>query len=282
MQIYRTTWGLIGPECQWSNLTSFVHDAAIEGYDGVEFALANLAFQSDEAQSAITQVKEALSIADMRVIPLIATRPKDWGSVVGHLADFKRQVALAHALGASKAAVHCGSDSFDHATAVAFIRDCIQIAADLGIRACIETHRGRPLNDPWRTAKLLDALPDMMLTSDLSHWHVVVDRQPHDIMDLFDEASRRTGHLHARVGHEKGAQVPHPADPIWTEHLELYQRWWTISFSIAKKRGETLTVTPEFGPPPYMNMRPFTHERDADIIELNAWMREKLKEWLSP
>ena len=133
--------------------------------------------------------------------------------------------------------------------------------------------------EPWRTARLLEAMPDMLLTSDLSHWHVVVDRNPRDIMDIFDEASRRSGHVHARVGHEKGAQVPHPADPVWSEHLELYRRWWSISRDAARERGKTFTITPEFGPPPYMNQRPFSHARDADVVELNGWMRDKLLEW---
>ena len=31
-----------------------------------------------------------------------------------------------------------------------------------------ETHRGRPLYNPWSTADLLSDLPDMALTSDLS------------------------------------------------------------------------------------------------------------------
>lgn len=279
MQQFRTTWGLIGPNCPWSNLTSFIHDAAREGYDGVEFALANLAFEADDTDQAIQQVKLALSETGLKVIPLIATRPSNWGSVSGHLHEFKRQAFLAKALGASKSAVHCGADSFGHETAVEYLRDCLSIASDLGIEACMETHRGRPMFDPWRTARLLDALPDMRLTSDLSHWHVVVDREPLDILDLFDEASRRTGHLHARMGHEKGPQIPHPADPIWAAHIEYYKRWWTISYTAAKERGDNFTVTPEFGPPPYMNTRPFSHERDADILELNNWMREKLNEW---
>ena len=55
--------------------------------------------------------------------------------------------------------------------------------------------------EPWRTARLLEALPDMWLTSDLSHWHVVVDRNPQDIMDIFDELHRK-GNTIIIVTHE--------------------------------------------------------------------------------
>lgn len=279
MEIYRCSWGLVGAGADWAKLSEFIPDAAAEGYSGVEFPLAHLAFEDGEPGDSVSRVREELEEAGLSVIPLIATRPSDWGSAKAHLEVFRQQARRASDLNARKVSVHCGADSFDHATAVGFLRDCLSAASDLGLEACIETHRGRPLFEPWRTARLLEALPEMKLTSDLSHWHVVVDREPNDIMDLFDEASRRSGHVHARVGHEKGAQVPHPGDPAWVTHLKLYRRWWSISRDSALARGAEFTVTPEFGPPPYMNTRPFTHEPDADVVELNGWMRDRLIEW---
>ena len=197
MQIFRTTWGLVGPDAPWPRLNDFIQDAAVEGYDGVEFPIAHLDFEDEDTARAVSKVKDALDETGLKVIALIATRPQNWGDEVGHLQDFRRQLAHTLDLGAKKAAVHCGADSFDHHTAVRFLSDILLISADSGLTPCIETHRGRPLNDPWRTAKLLEAIPHMKLTSDLSHWHVVVDREPTDIMDLFDEASRRRGDLPA-------------------------------------------------------------------------------------
>lgn len=279
MEIYRCTWGLVGPDAVWSTVSDFISDTKEEGYAGVEFPLAHLAFEKGDADEHIAIVRDKLEESGLSVIPLIATRPSDWGDPSAHLQAFKEQARQATALNGRKVAVHCGADSFDHSTAVSFLRDCQSVASDLGLSICVETHRGRPLFEPWRTARLLEALPELLLTSDLSHWHVVVDREPDDIMELFDEASRRSGHVHARVGHEKGAQVPHPADPLWDEHLDLYQRWWTISRDAALARGATFTVTPEFGPPPYMNQRPFTKDPDADVRDLNRWMRDRLLEW---
>ena len=118
-----------------------------------------------------------------------------------------------------------------------------------------------------------------MLTSDLSHWLLVVDRIPHDIMDLFDLASARSGHRHARVGHEKSPQVTEPSDPAWAEHVALYRRWWAISVAAHTRVGKTLSVTPEFGPPPYMHAEPFTGQPSGDIAAANRWMRGRLEEW---
>ena len=279
MQIYRCTWGQVGPGTPWTSISSFIGDAAREGYAGVEFPLAHLGFEDGGQSERLQNVCDALEKANMLAIPLIATRPEDWSDPSAHLDAFKEQALQAAKLNATKAAVHCGADSFDHQTTVKFLRDCQSVASDLDLQICVETHRGRPLFEPWRTARLLEALPDLWLTSDLSHWHVVVDRHPQDIMDYFDEASRRSAHVHARIGHEKGAQVPHPGDPMWAEHLELYRRWWSLSRDAALQREAVFTITPEFGPPPYMNTRPFTHERDADVTELNLWMKDKLLEW---
>ena len=155
------------------------------------------------------------------------------------------------------------------------------MAKDAGLDACFETHRGRALYDPWRTRDLLEELPDLRLTSDLSHWFVVVDRMPHDIADLFEEASRRTGHLHARIGHEKGPQVPDLRDPLWAEHVALHRHWWQISVDAAASRGEVLTACSEFGPPPYMNAEPYSQKPAADIRAINDWMRDRLIRWFA-
>ncbi|MBV7397147.1 sugar phosphate isomerase/epimerase family protein [Mameliella sediminis] len=279
MDQFRTSWGLVGPGGPWPRLSDFVEDTAKEGYAGVEFPLAALTFEEGAADQVINTLRQRAAQKGLQVIVQVATRPAEYGSARDHLAEFRKQAAVAAALGASKLVVHAGSDGFDEGTAVSYLRDCMAAAADHGLAALMETHRGRLLNDPWRCARLMEALPEMRLTLDLSHWHVIVDREPLDLMDLFDEAARRSGHVHARVGHEKGAQVPHPGDPHWARHLALYRRWWSIARDAVQSRGGVFTVTPEYGPPPYMNTRPFSHERDADLLDLNRWMRDRLTEW---
>ena len=110
---------------------------------------------------------------------------------------------------------------------------------------------------------------------------LVVDRIPDDIMDLFDLASARSGHLHARVGHEKSPQVTEPSDPAWEDHVALFRRWWQISVEAEAERGTALSVSPEFGPPPYMHAEPFTGRPSADIVAANSWMRERLEAWFT-
>ena len=279
IEIYRTAWGLTGPGNLYPTLLEFVDSASEENYDGVEFPVFYMDGEPGGAEQAERELTIRFGHLGLNFIALIATRAEDWGDYDAHLQSFRSQAETAARMGATKAAVHAGADSFGIDRGKQFLEDCLRVANDLNIVPCFETHRARILYNPFTCATLLDQLPALELTSDLSHWLLVVDRVPNDIMDLFDLASARTGHLHARIGHEKSPQVTEPSDPAWEAHLELYRRWWQISIDAQAAKGRRLTVSPEFGPPPYMHAEPFTGKPSADIVAVNRWMREKLKNW---
>ena len=281
IRLFKTAWGQVGADAHYKTLASFIHSAAEEGYAGVEFPLAYMALEEGRLEAVQEELLALIARLDLDYIALIATRPKLWSDEAGHRQDFCLQLEQAVDMKVKNAAVHAGSDGFAHSQAVSFLRDCQMMAKDRGVDACFETHRGRPLCNPFRTAEILNYLPDLRLTSDLSHWMVVIDRLPDDCFDLFIEASRRSGHIHARVGYEKGAQVPEPRDPIWSHHIEFYRQCWQETIEAAQKRGEVMTVSPEFGPPPYMNALPYSQQPVADIKEINDWMRDQLKMWFN-
>ena len=279
IEIYRTAWGLTGPGNRYSTLLDFVDSASEANYYGVEFPVFYMEGEPGGAQQAELDLKSRLDDRGLKFIALIATRPDDWCDYDAHLESFRTQAEVAARMGATKAAVHAGADSFGVDRGREFLKDCMRISSDLGIAPCFETHRARILYNPFTCASILDALPELELTSDLSHWLLVVDRMPHDIMDLFDFASARSSHLHARIGHEKSPQVTEPSDPAWEEHRALYRRWWQISVDAQAENGRALSVSPEFGPPPYMHAEPFTGNPSADIVAVNKWMRDELQNW---
>ena len=279
IEIYRTAWGLTGPRNLYPSLLDFVDSAHDAGYDGVEFPVFYMESEPGGSESVEQELKARFETHDLGFVALIATKAADWGDYNAHLESFRSQAEVASRMGATKAAVHAGADSFGVERGQAFLEDCLTVSRDLGIAPCFETHRARILYNPFTCATLLERIPALELTSDLSHWLLVVDRVPHDIMDLFDLASARTGHLHARVGHEKSPQVTEPSDSAWDEHNALYRRWWQISVDAQADKGLKLTISPEFGPPPYMHAEPFTGKPSADIVAVNQWMREKLQEW---
>ena len=274
--LYRHAWGAVGPNFTWQSLPKFTRDAAAEGYAGVEFPLFYFEQQPEGKETAESQFREALAETELDFIPLIATLPEKWGDYDGHLASFRAQIARATEWGVSKASVHAGADSFDDETVIKFYKETTSVARDAGIEPYYETHRARPFFNPFRTVKLLDALPDIWLTADFAHWVPVVDRLPYDLADLFAICAARTGHLHARIGYDKGPQVPDPRDPVWDAYTAVHEEWWDLCVQGAIERGETMAITPEFGPFPYLLHHPHTSKPIADVTEVVAWMRQRL------
>ncbi len=58
---------------------------------------------------------------------------------------------------------------------------------------------------------------------------------------------------YARVGHTHGSQVSNPSWPLYKESLDAHLKIWDKWINERKKSGgKTCTITPEFGPPPYL------------------------------
>jgi hypothetical protein len=88
-------------------------------------------------------------------------------------------------------------------------------------------------------------------------------------------------HIHARVGHPEGPQVTDPRAPEWRQAVEAHLEWWQkILQQRALAGAKTLTICPEFGPPGYMVVQPYTRQPIADLREVNLYMKDLLKERL--
>ena len=70
-----------------------------------------------------------------------------------------------------------------------------------------------------------------------------------------------------------------PFAPEWNEHLSFHLNWWQriIHYHIEK---ESITITPEFGPFPYMPQSPFDQKPLANQQELNKTMKKTLEKYL--
>jgi hypothetical protein len=91
-------------------------------------------------------------------------------------------------------------------------------------------------------------------------------------------AARQCHHMHARVGLEKGPQVPDPAAPEYAAHLKAHEGWWNIIWQAQSARGVTeSTLTPEFAPPPYMHTLSHTNVPVADLADVCDWMARRQK-----
>ena len=168
---------------------------------------------------------------------------------------------------------HWGSDSVDMVLNVAF-----KAEADTGITILHETHRSRFPYSAAVTAPYLHRYPELRLTADLSHWACVSESLLEDQDHHLEPALARSDHIHARVGWAQGAQVPDVRHPRWEHELAVHVDWWNrIRAHRLAAGADVLTITTEFGPPPYTPVDIETGEPLNDFRELDRWIRDHLK-----
>ncbi|HKY55449.1 MAG TPA: TIM barrel protein, partial [Anaerolineales bacterium] len=172
---------------------------------------------------------------------------------------------------------HAGRDIFSFEENIQIFQRATQLSQSSGIPLLIETHRGRPTYSAIETCKYLEAVPELRLTADFSHWMVVHESDLADQHVNVELAITRADYIHARVGYAEGPQIPDPRAPEWqyavTRHLQLWQQ---IIDQHKRNNKEALYITPEFGPPAYMHTAPFSNEPVGDVWEQNMYMKELL------
>jgi hypothetical protein len=135
------------------------------------------------------------------------------------------------------------------------IRAWLRVAADEGMPIQFETHRNCITNDLFNTLLLLDAVPEMRLSADLSHY--VVDREmpcpptpelAGYVARILDRADSFQGRVAARGQIQVALDFPQNAK--W---VRLFREWWAYGLqAFAKRRpDEPAAFICELGPPDY-------------------------------
>ncbi len=132
----------------------------------------------------------------------------------------------------------------------------MDIAAAAGVELLFETHRHGLLNDLYPTLDLLDALPDLRLNADLSHF--VIDREfalPINAQsaELIDRVLDRSWAFQGRIASNEQVQIQlgFPRHQAWEAQ---FARWWEQGLRSWRARAgpdDTATFLCELGPPPY-------------------------------
>ncbi len=173
---------------------------------------------------------------------------------------------------------HIGRDIFTFDENVRIFRRIMELGAEAGIPVVVETHRGRPTYSATQTRKYLEAMPDLRITADFSHWMLVHESDLSDQKVTVDLAVDRSDYIHARVGYEEGPQVPDPRAPEWEPHVANHVNLWERIVDARREAGaDVLCITPEFGPPDFLHTLPFSREPVGDPWELNVYMKEMLE-----
>lgn len=193
---------------------------------------------------------------------------------------FEKQLAVIRKARPVLINCHPGRDYFSVERSIEFFNNVTAMARDINVQVVFETHRTRCLYSPWQTAEILEALPDLRITADLSHFTCVAENglEKSPYQEMVQVALERADHIHARVGSTQGAQVANPMSTEgmkWTEHFE---RWWDQIIEMRRDEGRSyLTINPEFGPPPYQPVGSDGESPTADIWEVCLWMKERFR-----
>ncbi len=160
------------------------------------------------------------------------------------------------------------------------VRRWLADAASVGIPLLFETHRDSLLNDLGYTVLLMDAVPEMRLCADLSHF--VVDREIRLPLsgrdrDYFQRILQRSDCIQGRVASSEQVQV----QIGFSQHqkwVEQFRAWWAEGMRQWKLRNTddaTLVFLCELGPPPYAIT-------GADGLELSDRWQEALqiRQWV--
>jgi len=176
---------------------------------------------------------------------------------------------------------HTGKDYFSFDDNCRVIEAALNISNKTGVRILHETHRGRFSFHAPSLIPYLKKFPEMELVADFSHFCTVSESMLEDQEEMIQQIIPHISHIHARIGFEQGPQVNDPFAPEWQNHFKQYEKWWQSIIDYKKEKGATLmSITPEFGPAPYMPSMPYTKEPLANQWEINYKMMHQLKERL--
>lgn len=252
-------------------LGSFLARARSDGFEAVEINLSGIDLPPAEIDRMVRD----------HGLKLVAQIITSGASPDEHRESLERLFAFAVETDPVLINSHTGSDVFPFEDSLGIFEHGCELSRRVGKPLTYETHRSRPTGSGPMTRKFLESLPAMRITADFSHWFCVHESDLSDQTDHVELAIRRSAHLHARVGFAEGPQVPDPLAPQWEEWTQLHLSLWRRIVETRKAAGEEfLTVTPEFGPPPYMPVEPHTGRPLADAWDVNVrffrWLQEHL------
>jgi hypothetical protein len=138
---------------------------------------------------------------------------------------------------------------------IAVVREWLRIAAEEGMPIQFETHRNCITNNLFATLQMLEAVPEMRLSADLSHY--VVERemmQPisTEMQDYVLRVLGRSDSFQGRIATRNQIQVP-IAFPQHREWRATFMGWWGEGFRLRRRRcpADDLIFLCELGPPNY-------------------------------
>ncbi|WP_207424760.1 sugar phosphate isomerase/epimerase [Desertivirga brevis] len=260
-------WG--NEHVSWDLFCQRVKD---EGYDGVEYGIPN--------EVEVKELDEAWTNFDKFGLDAI---PQHYGTYDSdfskHYQNYGGWLDMVKPYKALKIDSQTGKDYFSFEQNKKLVERAAEHTSATGVEVYHETHRNKFTFAAHITFDYLQRIPELRITLDASHWVNVAESFLEDQQAALELAIARTEHIHARVGYPEGPQVPDPAAPEWNEALQHHLKWWDkIVERKQSENADLITITPEFGPYPYMVHLPYSQKPISDQWANNVYMMKLLKE----
>ncbi len=261
-------WGSESLSC-----SQFFEAVEQSGFDGIEMNIPkSTKFQGDllkEISQKRASSRDFLFIGQ-QVLGLQKETPAEYIQRVLHRLEFITQ------FDPDFINSHTGKDHYSFSENCRIIEAVEEFSIKNRIPIYHEIHRGRFTFHSTTTLNYLDIFPNLKFVGDFSHWCVVSESLLQDQEEIIANIAPNIHHLHARIGTEQASQVNHPFAPEWRSHLHRYVEIWKSILSQHTNKSQ-FTITPEFGPFPYMPQSPFDQQPLSNQKELNIQMKEYLK-----
>ena len=235
LHVYQALWAMTG-----APVAESFDRVAGAGFDGMATDLGALSL--DEARATVPH------FARTGLRGLVTAFPR---SIEG----LRPALRLAHEIEAPFAIVVGQIMPLHVAEMAVAIRGWLRVAAEEAMPIQFETHRNCVTNDLFSTLLLLDEVPEMVLSADLSHY--VVDREmpcppPDELAGYVSRILARSESLQGRVAGRGQIQLAldFPQNAKW---VRLFLDWWEEGLRgfAARAPGRDAVFICELGPPDY-------------------------------
>ena len=236
LRVFQSLWAM-QPYADMGDAFDRVKDA---GFEGMAIDLG-----ASDVATAMTTLPH---FERTGLTPLIVAFPKT-------VASLRETLVMARDFGAPFVVVIGQVFPLTVEGSIPIIRRWMEMADEEGVPIQFETHRNCITNDLFTMLNLMDAIPDMPVCADLSHY--VVDREFWYPLSAFDRGliSRvltRASSFQGRVASRQQIQLP-LAFPQHRKWVDLFEEWWEEGFRNWHRRhpGDAPVFLCELGPPEY-------------------------------
>lgn len=267
-----TFWG-----CENQSAKEFLSNVISNGYDGVEINFPYNSEFIEEFTAEINTIRANINADFIFIAQQVLSNKNE--SVSEYMDRMTERLEFLAKIKPDFINSHTGKDYYDFSDNCKIIEITENISKKYDIPIIHEIHRGRFSFHLKTLHRYLELFPKLSLVADFSHFCVVSESNLEDQKELLTKIYPKIKHIHARIGFEQSPQVNDPFAPEWKTYLDRYLNWWQEIIEYHKNRNyNQITITPEFGPFPYMPEEPFTKKPHSNQWNTNLKMKKYLQQ----